>query len=104
MSPARKNIFIVLGLLTVAYAGYYVVAQQGAQSFEVSESSLDQMLLSTQVFIDYRQTLDQITFDFSLFEDERFRSLQSYSEPVQPKPEGRSNPFAPVGGSEVTTP
>ena len=105
MGKSSKNIFIILGIITVACGGYYFVAQRGVADPGVSESKLQQMLTSTQAFIQYRQTLNQITFDFTLFEDDRFRTLRSYSEPVEPKPEGRPNPFAPVGAdsSSVTS-
>ncbi len=106
MKSSSKNIFIILGIATLAFAGYYFVTQRAVGEPELSSSSLDVMLESTQSFIEYRQTLDQITFDFEIFEDERFRTLRSYSDPVEPKPEGRQNPFAPVGtdgGSVVTS-
>jgi hypothetical protein len=97
MASSSKTLFIVLGVVTVAFAAYYFIAQRSTLEPSVSESSLQLMLNRTQAFIEYRQTLDQITFDFSIFEDDRFRTLRSYSQPVEQKPEGRPNPFAPVG-------
>jgi hypothetical protein len=94
---SSKTIFILLGLATVAFGGYYMVSQQAASTPEITESTMQQTLNRTQAFIEYRQTLNQVRFDFSIFEDDRFRVLRSYSEPVEPKPEGRPNPFAPVG-------
>lgn len=97
MTSSSKNIFILLGIATVVFAGYFFFIQREPAQPGVSDSSLQLMLQSTQAFIEYRQTLNKITFDFTLFEDDRFRMLRSYSEPVEPKPEGRPNPFAPVG-------
>ena len=105
MGTSSKKLFIVLGVVTVAYAGYYFFTQRATLEPQIDDSALQQILNRTQAFIEYRQTLDQVTFDFSLFEDDRFRTLRSYSEPVQPKVEGRPDPFAPVGsgGSSVTS-
>lgn len=102
MTRSSKNLFIILGISTIAFAGYYLFAQRATMEPGISDSSLEQMLISTQAFIDYRQTLNQVTLDFSIFEDERFRSLRSFSEPVEPKQEGRSNPFAPVGADSAS--
>ena len=98
MSSVTKNIVIILGVLTVDFAGYYFSAQKASIDTTADDFSLQQMLASTEVFIIRSQELDQMNFDLSVFEDPRFRTLRSFSSPVQEQPVGRTDPFAPAGG------
>jgi hypothetical protein len=97
MGKTATNIAIVLGLITIVFAGYYLYSQQG--SFLVSDEAINEqtmtnMLNNTQAFIGYRQTLDKINLDLKILEDRRFSSLRSYSRPIEEQPVGRSNPFS----------
>lgn len=38
-----------------------------------------------------------ISINESFFEDPVFRSLEDFSTPIAPQPQGRPNPFAPIG-------
>jgi hypothetical protein len=103
MSAAAKNLIALLGLATVAFAGYYLYSQQSATtlSTESGDQSLEQMLMKTQVFIERRQSLDKVVIDSTLFEDERFRSLRAFTKPVEDMPVGRPNPFAETNQNEI---
>jgi hypothetical protein len=96
MGKTATNISIILGLLTIAFAGYYIYLQRDNMALNIgSEDKLTENVLnSAAVFINYRQTLSDIDLDLSLFEDERFTTLQSYATPIQERPIGRVNPFA----------
>ncbi len=59
-----------------------------------AEQSLQTMLSNTSVFIAHSQELDQINLDLTLFEDQRFRSLRLYTQPIEDQATGRSNPFS----------
>lgn len=107
MGKSVKNFAIILGLLTVAFAGYYFYGQRAATTdFTANEQTMQDMLNNTRVFIGYGQQLSRIRLDISFFEDERFLSLQSFDTPIQPRPIGRPDPFAEVspGATRVTTP
>lgn len=94
MSPAMKNILVVLAAFTVAFGGYYFYSQSKNASLNTGTVSLtEEMMLSTQVFIERRAILDQVRLDTSLFDDPVFRSYRSFREPLQNEPYGRSNPF-----------
>lgn len=101
MGKIATNIVIVLGIVTIVYAGYYFYTQGAftSTSFEVNEQTKKDMLNRTQVFIEHETVLNNLTFDFSLFEDERFLSLKSYSTPLKISPVGRPDPFADVENS-----
>lgn len=96
MSNATKNITVILGILTIAFAGYYFYAQT-ATTDTASDADLQQMLANTAVFIDRSQELDAMSFDTTVFQNERFRTLQTFTSPVESQPIGRSNPFAEAG-------
>tara|TARA_B100000508_G_scaffold138723_1_gene135366 strand:- start:10188 stop:10508 length:321 start_codon:yes stop_codon:yes gene_type:complete len=98
MSKTAKNLSIVLGLVTVAFAGYYLYAQQSVSvlQFSSNDQTMQNMLNNTRVFIEHRRQLDSVTMDLSLLEDERFLSLRSYTTPIQERPIGRPDPFAPA--------
>ena len=97
-SGILKNILIILGLATVAFAGYYMYIQQGTTTLDgTSDAQFQAMLTNTQVFIERRQELDAIDLDTSIFEDRRFTTLITYTQPLEPIQTGRTNPFADIG-------
>tara|TARA_B100000508_G_scaffold141011_1_gene145036 strand:+ start:2637 stop:2957 length:321 start_codon:yes stop_codon:yes gene_type:complete len=98
MGKTAMNISVILGLLTVAFAGYYLYTQQSISvlQFNDNDQTMQNMLNNTRVFIEHRQNLDQVVMDISLFEDERFLSLQSYTTDIHERPIGRPDPFAPA--------
>jgi len=97
MGKIITNLVIVLGLTTVGVAGYYIFIQQGESvlDFSSNDQTMQNMLTDTQVFISRRQELDKVNLDsnVSIFDDVQFRSLRSFSSPVQERPVGRNNPF-----------
>lgn len=97
MGKIITNLTVVLGFITVAFAGYYIFIQQGGSALEFNSNELTKqnMLNNTQVFIARRQALDEVDLATSveLFEDARFRSLRSFSTPIPERQVGRSNPF-----------
>ena len=99
MTSTLKNGLIILGLLTIGYAAYYFYTARESTTLDsgISDSEFQNMLLRTQAFIQLRQELNQMQIDVSFFEDTRFRSLQSFEEPLIEVEPGRANPFAEVG-------
>jgi len=110
MGKIITNLVLILGFITVAFAGYYIFIQQSNSSLDFSsnEQTMQNMLNNTQVFIARRQELDRIKLaaGISFFDDASFRSLRSFSTPIQDRPIGRDNPFdtAVVPTNVVPTP
>jgi hypothetical protein len=98
MTSTTKNLLIILGLATIAFAGYFMFAQNTSTTLDTgaSNQSFETMLLNTQVFIERRQELDAITLDFSIFEDQAFTSLRSYTGDIREVSLSRPDPFADV--------
>lgn len=103
MSNTLKNILVALVFFVLLFAGYYAYQQRDAGQLRLGEDDTlsNNALANAQVFIQRRALLDSIEFDTSIFEDARFRSFESFSEPVPDQPVGRENPFAPAAGTEV---
>ena len=101
MGNTIKNLATILGIATVAFAGYYLYTQKSTVDMGSlsSEQSMQTMLANTSVFISRSQELDQISLDLSVLEDARFRSLETVSSPLKDQPIGRSNPFSSTGGN-----
>lgn len=98
MSNLTKNLVTILGLVTVVFAGFYFYAQKDALDTGVDDLAVQEMLVSTEVFIVRSQELDEMDFDLSVFENERFKTLRSFTSPIQEQSVGRTDPFAPVNG------
>ena len=95
MGKTATNISVVLGLITIAFAGYYFFTQNSSTAYKAqsNEVVMKDVLKKTSLFIQHRQVLNKIQLDISLFEDVRFTSLRSFSKPVEDVPVGRENPF-----------
>lgn len=50
-----------------------------------------------QQFFNQLLTLQNLQLDDKVFADPRFQSLQDFSQPLPDEPQGRPNPFAPIG-------
>ena len=98
MNNTVKNLMIVLGILTVAFVGYYFLMQQSSPLVrsDESEQQLQNMLMRTQAFVGHRQVLDSIELDSSFIQSSTFRNLRSFSPEPQEFQHGRSNPFVAV--------
>ncbi|MFT7644721.1 MAG: hypothetical protein ACI9BF_000376 [Candidatus Paceibacteria bacterium] len=96
MGKTTTNLIIVLGLITITFAGYYMFVQNATSSIssETNDQMVQDMLNSTSVFIVYTNILSQATLDINFFEDERFSLLRSFTTQVQEQPIGRPDPFA----------
>ena len=105
LNSMTKNIVIVLGALSIVFAGYYFYSQRESMVLNTQGNDvlLQNMLANTEVFIGRSQELDRINLDTSVFEDSYFRSLRSFSKPLKDTPVGRSNPFAEVSNTSLDT-
>ncbi len=101
MSSTMKNITIALVLITVAFVGYYMYAQNGAESGEGDMSLTQDMLTNTQVFIERRALLDKTTIDTEIFSDPVFKSYKTFNTPILEESVGRPNPFGKTTGNST---
>jgi hypothetical protein len=97
MGKIVTNLVVILGFITVAFGGYYMFIQQEGSvlDFNSNDQIMQNMLNNTQVFISRRQELDRVELATAIafFDNPQFRSLRSFSAPIQDRPVGRTNPF-----------
>jgi hypothetical protein len=84
---------VLLGLLVLAYKTMFMSSGEDLQGLTIEEN----VLASERVQI-ILQKVDGISFDKSIFEDEKFNSLKSIETPLISLPVGRKNPFSAVFG------
>lgn len=80
---------VMLGFIIFigAAAGYLYYSQTSEVIVDIGGPPISQEL----------EKFDRIKLDFSILEDERYRSLEVYGEiPVDPGVTGRKNIFAPI--------
>lgn len=96
MSNTLKNLLLILGVITVGYAGYYLYTMRSATSLNLGSDDIEfqAMLTRTQAFIQRSQELEAIQVDVSVLENRTFTSLTSYTTPLAEVDSGRTNPFA----------
>jgi hypothetical protein len=103
MGKSTTNIIVILGFITIAFAGYYLYGQKyQVLATSANTEATQEMLRNAQIFIGHRETLSKVKLDIAFFEDARLQSLDSYTTPVKEQPVGRANPFS--GATIRTTP
>jgi hypothetical protein len=105
MTKSTTNIIVLIGIIITAIAGYLLFSQNASPFLTTSSSDqqLQQLLVSSQLFIDRSQSLSDIDMDTSIFDDGVFNSFKSYSPPPDTFEVGRPNPFSPVTDPVSTT-
>ena len=95
MSNTFKNLVVILGLISVGVAGYFMFMQgtDSPFSFEVNSEDIQSMRENSQLFIQRRSQLNSIQLEVTVFDDPYFTSLRSFDRPIEEQPVGRDNPF-----------
>jgi hypothetical protein len=105
MNKSLTNIIVLIGIVITSVAGYVLFSQDLVPlASNADDLQLQQLLASSQLFIERSQTLSEIDMDTSIFQDEVFNSLKSYSPSPNEFQVGRSNPFAPTFDSTPSSP
>lgn len=94
MGSLIKNIFILGSILAIAAAGYYLIAVDRGSSIQTNDAlNVNAAEIETQAFLRRLNELQEIKLSNELFSDPRFNALVDFSQPIQPVPFGRENPF-----------
>lgn len=106
MNKSFTNIIVLTGIVITAVAGYFLFSQNSSPflSTDTSDQQLQQLFISSQLFVERSRALSEIEMDTTLFDDPVFNSLKSYSPPPDEFTVGRPNPFAPTFGSTPISP
>jgi hypothetical protein len=95
MSQLLQKIFITIGAAGLIFLGYLLFVQPSQFSLDGGAVNplADSVLAKTQVFIERRTQLDQVTLDSSLFTDPRFTALRSYTVALSAQSVGKTSLF-----------
>lgn len=98
MKINSNTIFLIIATLVVA-GGLYWYFFSGGRAADggtlVAGSPTSQAQAKFEVLIGQ---LGPISFDLSILSDPRFLGLVDLSVPIEPEPQGRKDPFAPIPG------
>ncbi len=95
MSPLLKKLISAL-LLVVSVGVIYTLSIGGGEDLIDSSLTGTEVELRTQKILADTQKINGYLQDASIFEDERFSSLQDFRVQLVDTPTGRANPFNPV--------
>ncbi|MEK7117004.1 MAG: hypothetical protein AAB837_02470 [Patescibacteria group bacterium] len=84
-------VVILLGLLALAYKVMFVSPSE--------DLSVDENIAASERVEGILREVENINFDTSIMEDQKFKSLKSIETPLISLPIGRKNPFSVVSGS-----
>ncbi len=96
----RYQNFIVIAVVIIAGFIAYSFFFTGGDEQVLSTTEVAQSAEVDRELIALLLELKGITLDESLFADQRFRSLQDFSQDLVAEPVGRVNPFAPLGSAQ----
>jgi len=104
MNTIVKNIVAVLITITAVLGLYYFLSQDAALSLEVNseDRQLQELFSAAQTFTERQRVLDSIELNLSVFDNDGFQSLESFSTKPLEYVTGRENPFLPIDTTSQT--
>jgi hypothetical protein len=94
---------VIIVLVFFAYSHFFQGSSQSTSlTSDSSASSTNPDAAAEQQFLTLLLKIQNITINQSIFSDPVFLSLQDDSLPVVDQPQGRTNPFAPIGNDAVS--
>lgn len=97
MRTSRKNLLTIAAALIVLIGGFYYfffVAKSSDETVLSADAPATEAELS---FITLVSQIGSVEFDARILGDQRFRSLVDIRTEVVPEPQGRTDPFGPLG-------
>lgn len=97
MKTTSTNL-LILGALVVAGGAYWYFFTGTTEEPTITTSAIDnQAQTQFQLLVNSLP----LSFESSIFEDKRFKSLIDISTEVTPESTGRTDPFAPLGSAPL---
>lgn len=98
-----KNKKIIFGVLAVivlflGYRFFFVKETEDAGPSVLIEDKTS-VSENERTILQLLADMQSLRLDASILKNKNFLSLEDFSVPLQPEPQGRPNPFAPVGGT-----
>ena len=101
MIDTIKKYKVTLLVLVFVIGGYYAFVTFGSpkvpEGILTSQSAFVDGTEAGQEIIQILEEINSIELDTGIFEDEKFNSLKNFVPEVKSEPQGRRNPFEPIG-------
>jgi len=106
MNDILKNKKIVSGIIIlifgfIVYSVFFKSEVSTTQGLVTGTSVSDAQLVAGKEILALLVDLKSIKLQSDIFRDRAFRSLEDFSIPISPEPQGRTNPFAPIGSDPI---
>jgi len=106
MDKILKNKKILSGIIIlifgfIAYSVFLKPDVSTTADLVTGTSVSNQQLVTGKEILALLVDLKSIQLQSDIFRDKAFRSLDDFSIPISPEPQGRTNPFAPVGADSI---
>lgn len=95
MNLSKKNMSIAALVIVLFGAGVYFFAGSGGAVTTITAVPSSQ---TEATFLGLASELDTVTFNTSIFTDQRFLKLQDIHTSIIQEQVGRTDPFAPLAG------
>lgn len=92
MTSRAQNLLVFLGFIIIAGLGYYLYSEQKSNNLIGSQIN-NQIAAEASLFLEHLNELETLSLSGDIFSDPRFTNLVDFSEPINPQPIGRANPF-----------
>lgn len=92
----NTTISIAAGIVVLGVIAYFLWMRPDADP-NVSIDGFAPTTEAQAVFLTLARQLEPVSFDGSVLADPRFLSLVDLKTAIVPEPEGRNDPFAPLG-------
>jgi hypothetical protein len=89
----NKNVVYAIVLFAIAIIAYNFLLKS---SQEASLNGISAQNIGNDV-VELNRSLQAVTLDQSLFSSPEYKTLTDWSPNIPSQPQGRSNPFAPLG-------
>lgn len=104
--PNKKSIiiFVVVAVLAIFIYGYFFKKDSNTSDralvSSVAQNSVNQQNIIGRELLASLNQLRSLILDTSIFNEQSFKSLQSFNVELQPEITGRTNPFLPINAVE----
>lgn len=94
---SQRNIMLAAALLLVGFALYQLFWKTDEAGTALQQAVGPESETPSRNVAQLLSSIRSISIDESFFSDPVFQSLQDFTTPIAPEPQGRQNPFAPIG-------
>jgi hypothetical protein len=99
-----KMPIIIIIVLLVAFIIYSYIHGSQTNNSILTTTTTSSSTVVGQDFVNQLLTLKSIQLNDAIFSNPSFNTLTDFSQPVPTEPQGRPNPFAPIGVDSVNGP